>query len=235
MTMENISQFADMIGYHFNDPAYLQKALTHRSYHNENPKKSVGHNERLEFLGDAVLDLVISEKIFSLFPDLEEGQLSKIRAGLVNESGLCRIAKKMNLGQHMMLGKGEEQTHGNEKPRLLSSTLEALIGAIYLDGGMEPVKVFLFKYFEGEFKSDISPDSKLGDHKTQLQELTQKYFKKIPKYKLLSEDGPDHAKVFSVSVSLNGKELGVGKGKTKKVAEQVAAAKAIENLEIEGA
>ncbi len=232
--MDNFSSLVDEIGYQFNDAKYLQKALTHRSFHNENPKKSVGHNERLEFLGDAVLDLVISEKIFTMFPDLEEGHLSKIRAGLVNESGLCRIAEKMQLGQYMRLGKGEEQTQGREKPRLLSSTLEALIGAIYLDGGMQPAKDFLLKYFDGEFNSDISQDSQLGDYKTQLQELTQKVHKKIPIYELISEDGPDHDKVFSVRVRLNGKELGMGKGKTKKLAEQVAASKALEALEAKG-
>lgn len=231
---KNLEVLAKLLAYQFKNPELLTQAFTHRSFHNENPSKSKGHNERLEFLGDAVIDLIVSEQIFAKYPEHEEGELSKIRASLVNEAGLCKVALKLQLGQFMRLGKGEERTMGHEKPRLLSSTFEALVGAIYLDGGYDPAREFILKFLQEEMNQVVDVNTLLGDYKTQLQEHTQKQFKKIPNYQLVGELGPDHDKTFKVKVSLDDQILGEGEGKTKKMAEQSAAASAISNLEKKG-
>lgn len=219
------------LSYDFRQPELLKQALTHRSYHNENPSLSIGHNERLEFLGDAVLDLIVSEKLFSTRPDAEEGELSKLRASLVNESVLCEVAREMNLGRFMKLGRGEEVTQGFDKPRLLASTFEALVGAIYLDGGFSEATKFILGHLETRLHSEDSNTELLADFKTRLQEKTQSLLKKTPHYELLGEEGPDHEKTFKVCVKLADDILGEGIGRSKKLAEQSAAAAALERLQ----
>lgn len=218
------------LGYEFRAPVLLEQALTHSSFHNENPAESKGHNERLEFLGDAVLDLIISEKLFSLYPDLAEGDLSKLRASLVNETSLAEISRKIELGKSMRLGRGEEITQGCDKPRLLACTFEAIVGAIYLDGQYDKVKEFVLELFKERLESGFA-EADHSDFKTRLQEKTQKMYRKTPVYELLNEEGPDHEKTFKVCVKVDDKVLGEGLGRSKKTAEQEAAQKALQELD----
>lgn len=218
------------LGYEFRAPTLLEQALTHRSFHNENPAESKGHNERLEFLGDAVLDLIISEKLFSLHPDLAEGDLSKLRASFVNESSLAEISRGMEIGKSLRLGRGEEITNGCDKPRLLACTFEAIVGAIYLDGQYEKAKTFVLKHFDERLSAPFA-EGDHADYKTRLQEKTQQQHRKTPIYELLGEQGPDHEKVFRVCVKLDGVVLGEGEGRSKKAAEQLAAQVALQKIE----
>ncbi|MEK6556195.1 MAG: ribonuclease III [Bdellovibrionota bacterium] len=219
----------------FRDENLFHQALTHKSFHNENTKSSPGHNERLEFLGDAVLDLILSDCLFNKLTDFDEGGLSKLRASLVNETALAELAIELELGPHLKLGKGETATGGISKPRLLSSVLEALIGAIYVDQGFEKTKDFTLEIFKQRLQDiDLSVHFK-SDYKTRLQEKLQDMKKRIPVYKLLKEEGPDHSKVFHVALTLGEDTLSTGTGKSKKQAEQDAAKKALEIIESEEA
>lgn len=213
----------------FKNPALLQQALTHKSFHNENAKLSNGHNERLEFLGDAVLDLAVSDFLFHANPTMNEGDLSKIRASLVNEAALSEIARTMNMGDHLKLGKGESLTGGATKPRLLASAFEALVGALYLDQGYEVAKSFLADKFAAKLAALDDQVFYRDDYKTRLQELVQEVHRRTPVYELIGEEGPDHDKTFSVNILLDNKVLGTGTGKSKKQAEQEAARIALEN------
>lgn len=185
----------ERIFYTFHKKNLLREALTHKSYSNEN--KLLYSNERLEFLGDAVLNLIISAYLISRFPDSHEGDLSKLRAMIVNEDTLSRIAKGINLGKDLLLGKGEDLTGGREKPSLLSDTIEALIAAIYLDSGIDNASSFVKRFFEEEIKNYISKGLSY-DFKTDLQEYCQGHFGALPKYHVTKESGPDHKKVFEV-------------------------------------
>lgn len=223
--------FQQRIGYQFNDITLLEQALTHKSFHNEQSEgTSVGHNERLEFLGDAVLDLILSDSLMKTFPEATEGELSKTRASLVNETILAEVAKVFEMPRLLRLGRGEILTKGAEKPRLLASTFEALVGAMYLDAGYEPS----FKFVQTVFEPWIQKmDPKKGystDYKTRLQELTQEKFKSIPKYTIIDEAGPDHEKIFVVEVMIDKEHKFTGQGRSKKLAEQLAAEKALEEL-----
>lgn len=218
------------LGHQFANSELLRVALTHRSYHFEHRHKSTGHFERMEFLGDAVLDLVLSEKLMLDFPEVEEGTLSKWRASLVNESALGEIGKSWELNKFLFLGKSEELQRDNARPRLLASALEAVIAAVYLDGGMDAARAMILREFNDKL-SALSPDNEFAqDFKTRLQEWTQKRYHTTPEYRMLTSDGPEHAKHFIFEVLVDGQEVGKGEGSSRKSAEQSAARSAIEKI-----
>lgn len=213
------------LGYEFKNTELINRALTHSSYANE-MRLPEGSNERLEFLGDAVLSVVVSEYLFKHFSHLPEGELTKLRAALVCEKALCEFATSIDLGAHLLLGKGESQTGGRTRPSILADAFEAVIAAIYLDGGLTPVRNFVLRFVKMELhKSDQSP---FTDYKTTLQEIIQKNPEEQLRYVLTSESGPDHDKRFVVEVRLNSNVIGCGEGKSKKDAEQQAAKQALE-------
>lgn len=211
------------LGYVFENKKLLIEALTHKSY------KQSYDNERLEFLGDAVLDLVVGEYLFHKFRKSDEGKLSKIRASLVNEGGFCKLAESLHLGDYIHISNAEENNGGREKPSLLSNAFEALMGAIYLEAGLEKVKEIAIDLIEKNHK-EISLDSLFRDFKTTLQELTQARFGITPEYKVISSRGPDHKKEFELAVMIEDKEYARAIGKSKKIAQQEAAKLAIEKL-----
>ena len=226
----NLERLQERLGYTFSDRAVLMQSLTHTSYgHEFQQDKPIGlrDNERLEFLGDAILDVVVSDILLEVFPSAAEGYLSKMRAAVVNEKTLAQVAKSLYLQDCVRLGKGESQTGGNLKPSILSSTLEALIAGIYLDGGFNAVYPVLRHLFARLFVDDQDLIS-FYDHKTQLQEIVQARWKMTPTYRLIQTHGPDHAKIFEVEVKMNGQVLAAAKGSSKKEAEQNAARAAIE-------
>ncbi|HQU27702.1 MAG TPA: ribonuclease III [Nitrospirales bacterium] len=216
------------LGYIFRNATLLLQALTHRSFVSSSSEGSISHNERLEFLGDAVLGLVISESVAEKFPLSSEGELSKIRAGLISRPALAQAAQRMHVGKWLRLGRGEEGTQGREKPSLLSNALEALIGAVYLDGGLEAARLVIRRILGPEF--DKIQKGKVpsirSDFKTRLQEWAHQQGTN-PMYRLVGESGPDHQKIFLVEVLMNGEVWGFGEGKTKKDAEQQAAQQAL--------
>jgi ribonuclease-3 len=216
------------IGYVFSRPHLLEEALTHKSYVNEVKAKGEKDNERLEFLGDAILALIISDYLTTSFPDSSEGDLSKRKARLVSEASLSRAARRLDLGSVLRLGRGEELTQGREKPSLLANALEALIAAIYLDGGMEAARVFTLRACAPDLQEqqEVEEPSITQDYKTRLQEWCQKQYDTLPQYVTVRESGPDHQKTFEVELSIRGDVLGVGVGRTKKEAEQKAARQA---------
>jgi ribonuclease-3 len=212
----------------FKNPALFLEAVTHRSYRNENPSRVMYDNERLEFLGDTVLNFVISEALLARYPDQSEGGLSKLRAQIVSEPALAIVAKTVGLGPFLYLGIGEEKSGGREKPSLLANALEAVIAAIYLDRGMRSARGFILKQF-----SDLMEETSLQkpiDSKTALQERCQERSGALPTYHLISESGPGHQKQFEVEVRIGGVACGVGMGTSKKVAQQQAAAIALTQI-----
>ncbi|MGK5090644.1 ribonuclease III [Deltaproteobacteria bacterium TL4] len=215
--------------YQFTNGSLLQQALTHKSHSHDKQL----NNERLEFLGDAVLDLVISELLMKNFPRVSEGDLSKIRASLVNEAGLNKIAQSIDLGTFLLMGKGEELTGGRSKSSLLADAIEAIIAAIYIDSrdqkGLDSVRQVITLLFQSEIPKNLD-DFSVRDYKTELQEYVQKHYRSLATYELLYECGPDHQKEFEMAVMIDGKEYGKGRGMSKKQAEQVAAQQAIERL-----
>ncbi len=215
------------LGHRFSNPKLLQTALTHRSYANEHSAEGCKTNETLEFLGDAVLDLVIGEHLMERFPKLGEGDLSMTRAQMVSEQGLCQVARPLDLGSWLRLGRGEERTGGREKSSLLADALEAVIAAVYQDAGFEAAKALILSHF-----APLTPATpgQRTDYKTKLQELVQRVHKSAPVYELVGEDGPDHEKVFEVAVIVDGSERARASGRSKKAAEQAAAALAMEEL-----
>lgn len=219
-TMEILEE---RIGYQFRDRALLKQAMTHSSFTNEQKIRRAQNYERLEFLGDAVLELVSSEFLFKEHPQMSEGELTKKRASMVCEPSLAFCARDLDLGRFMLLGKGEENTGGRGRDSIVSDAMEAVIGAIYLDGGMEMAKEFINRFV----LSDLEDKQLFYDSKSNLQEMIQGKLKKEFKYELLEESGPEHDKMFRVSVDMEGEILGSGEGKTKKAAEQQAAYKAL--------
>ncbi len=213
----------ERIGYKFKNIALLKQAVTHSSYTNEQKINKVQHYERLEFLGDAVLELVSSEFLFSAHPQKPEGELTKLRASMVCEPALAFCAADLELGQFMLMGKGEELTGGRGRDSITSDAMEAVIGAIYLDGGMVPAKAFINQFI----LSDLEDKQLFYDSKSNLQELIQGKLKKEFTYELLGESGPEHNKVFKVAIEMEDECLGTGEGRTKKAAEQQAAYKAL--------
>ena len=221
------------IGYHFRRAHLLNEALTHKSFVNENRAKDRRQNERLEFLGDAVLSLIISEHLAAELPHCTEGVLSKLKARLVSELSLAKAAKRLQLGMLLRLGKGEELSKGREKQSLLADALEALIAAIYLDGGLQASREFTLRIFEEELEAirKVDGDSGLEDYKTHLQELCQKRYDTLPRYVTVRESGPDHRKTFEVELLIRGEVKGIGRGLSKKEAEQMAAKQALEQVD----
>ena len=219
-TMKELEQ---RIGYQFHDISLLKQALTHSSFTNEQKINKTGNYERLEFLGDAVLELTSSEFLFHEHQDVPEGELTKMRASMVCEPALAFCARDLELGKFIRLGKGEENTGGRERDSIISDVMEAVTGAIYLDGGMEPARQFINSFI----LSDLEDKRLFYDSKSNLQELIQGKLKKEFWYELLEESGPEHNKVFKVSVHMEDEVLGEGIGKTKKAAEQQAAYKAL--------
>lgn len=217
-----LDEFEELIGYKFNDRRLLFEALSHSSFANE---KRINSNERLEFLGDSVLSVVVSDHIFRNFSHLPEGDLTKIRAALVCEQALFGFSHKIRLSEFVMLGKGEEQTGGRDRPSIISDAFEAVIAAIYLDGGLEAAQ----KYVIGFLPKNINRDTAkaLNDHKTVLQEVIQRNPEERVEYVLVDETGPEHDRQYMVNVVLNGAVIGSGKGHTKKQAEQQAAREAL--------
>ncbi|MCL2866083.1 MAG: ribonuclease III [Lachnospiraceae bacterium] len=213
----------ERIGYTFKNPALLCQAMTHSSYANEKQLEKFESNERLEFLGDAVLELVTSEFLYSDLPHVLEGELTKIRASLVCESSLAHCAREMRLGSFLLLGRGECATGGRNRESIISDALEALIGALYLDGGFTSAKEFVKAFV----LNDIENKKLFYDSKTILQEILQAKGEQKIVYHLIREEGPDHNKIFAVEVQIDDQVLGQGQGKTKKAAEQEAAYKAI--------
>ena len=221
------------LGYRFRDLRIFLQSLTHTSYGYENLQEqtlALRDNERLEFLGDAILDLVVSDILLESFPNANEGQLSKMRASVVNEKTLAGVARSMGIQYCVRLGKGETQTGGSEKPSILSNALEAVIGAVYLDGGFSAVFSTVRKLF-GPFFIEERDLMAFYDHKTQLQEIVQARWKITPSYHLLQTQGPDHAKTFAVEVRMGEKPLAQAEGQSKKDAEQNAARVAISSLD----
>lgn len=219
---EKLKDLQDKISYNFRELSLLLEALTHSSYVNEHPDEGIYDNERLEFLGDAVLDLVIGDMLFKQYKEADEGKLSRLRAILVDERGLFEQAQKIGLGDYLLLGRGEEQGGGRQKPSVLAGSLEALIGAIYLDGGFEVAYRVIISLFEKEI-AQAESRIELADPKTTIQELTQSMFKCLPDYKVIEEKGPPHDRLFRVALFLKGKLISTGIGRSKKEAEQEAA------------
>lgn len=216
------------IGYSFKDGALLRTALTHSSYANERHGGDCQSYERLEFLGDSILGLITAEFLYAHEPRLPEGRMTKRRAELVCESSLYRVALKLELGKHMRLGRGEEHTGGRQRPSILADMVEAIIAAMYLDSGMEQSRRFVLEMILKDAPIDESHTN--ADYKTRLQELVQRKSDQHISYTMTGESGPDHNKLFSFSVSINGVPAGEGSGRTKKEAEQMAAMKALEAL-----
>jgi ribonuclease-3 len=219
--------------YHFINAALLNEALTHTSHVNERKSLDQKHNERLEFLGDAVLSLIISDHLATRCPRLSEGALSKLKAKLVSETSLANAARRLDLGARLQLGRGEELSKGREKASLLADALEAVIAAVYLDGGLEASRAFTLDVLAEELQQSVSPQRKPGgdDYKTRFQEWCQKRYELLPRYVIVRETGPDHQKLFEVEVKVDGKVVGAGQGHSKKEAEQVAAQRALEQAE----
>lgn len=219
--MDNLEAFEERLGYSFKNQSLLVEALTHKSY------KKPYNNERLEFLGDAVLDLVVGEFLFARFPKSDEGELSKMRASLVNEKGFAKLAERVRLGEVIFISNAEENNKGREKPSLISNAFEATMGAIYLESGLEEVRTITHRLLD-EVYPKIDLNSLFRDYKTALQELTQAKFGETPEYVILGSSGPDHKKEFEVAVLVLGSEYARASGSSKKEAQQAAAKLALE-------
>lgn len=223
--IKNINDFEKNIDYIFNNQSILYMAFTHSSYANENKLQS---NERLEFLGDSILNMIISEYLYLNCSKLSEGELSKIRSNIVCEASLVKCAKKTEMGNFLLLGKGEEISGGRERPSILSDVFEAVIGAIYIDRGIEHAKKFIFSQMKNIIKDSVK-GSLFTDYKTLLQEIVQRNNQNNIIYEIIKENGPDHDKIFIAQVKISGKVMGKGEGKTKKEAEQLSAKSALES------
>lgn len=221
-----------VLGYRFRNPGFLEEALTHRSHLQGKSSGDDKDNERLEFLGDAVLGLLVSEYIAETFPRLAEGELSHIRARLIGRASLAEAARRLGLGQLLRLGLGEERTQGRKKSSLLANALEAVIAAIYLDGGLASARTFVLKLLQPQLR-ELHQDNVAAfrqDYKSQLQEWCQQHVRGLPAYHVMEESGPDHHKTFEVTVSIEQTLYGRGRGRSKKVAEQQAAKQALDQL-----
>lgn len=213
------------LNYEFKDPSLIRTALTHSSYANEHRCQS---NERLEFLGDSILGMVVAAYLYRLYPDMPEGKMTRLRAELVCEQSLHRVAGKLGFGENLRLGKGEELSGGRERASILADCVEAVIAALYLDGGFETARAFIMEHILSNLEQ---PDFAYGsDYKTELQELVQQKPNQNLSYVMVAESGPDHKKTFTAEVRLNGAVLGTGEGRTKKEAEQNAACVALRAL-----
>ena len=227
--MERLHELEQHLDYTFHDLRLLRAALYHSSYANEHRAQSVSSNERLEFLGDAVLGFVSADYLYGKHPDLPEGELTRIRAALVCEDSLHEVAQRLHLGDFLMLGKGEESGGGRHRPSILADAGGAVLAAVYLDGGIDEARALVHRILL-EKEPEQVVESRRRDCKTELQELVQRKPNQELRYELVSESGPDHAKVFTVAVMLNGQVVGLGSGHSKKEAEQSAARTALEQM-----
>ena len=227
--MSAIKELETKLHYTFRDPSLLEQALCHSSYANERRARHIQSNERLEFLGDSILGLVTAEFLYRQRPEWPEGELTRSRAALVCEKSLYEVALGLNLGEYLYLGRGEESGGGRGRPSILADAVEAVIAAVYLDGGMEQATALIRRSLLDAFREDQS-ETRNQDYKTILQELIQHKPEQVMTYGLLDEQGPDHAKIFTMEVRVNGEPLGQGTGRSKKEAEQAAARVALERL-----
>lgn len=229
MQQNDIAAIEKKLHYQFRDKKLLQQAFTHRSYINEHREETSVQNERLEFLGDAVLGLIVSTYLYEILPDIEEGELSFIRSNLVDGQRCVAYVQKLGLGEYLLLGRGEQMNVGKGREGLLADLFEALLGAIYLDGGLESAKTFLFRHFTSEMEEAMQAPQR--NWKAELQDYTQKNLGAQPKYEVENEEGPDHEKFFTIGVYCNEKKYGEGSGCSKKQAAQNAAQNALEKLQ----
>ena len=227
--MEPLHQLEQRLGYQFKDQQLLRAALYHSSYANEHRTMGISSNGRLEFLGDAVLGFVSADFLYRKHPDLPEGELTRIRAALVCEESLHEVAQSLRLGEFLLLGKGEESGGGRRRPSILADAVEAVLAAVYLDGGIDEARTLIHRILLEKEQEQVV-ESRRRDCKTELQELVQRKPNQVLHYELVSESGPDHAKVFAVAVTLNGQVVGLGSGHSKKEAEQSAARAALEQM-----
>jgi len=227
--LASLNDLQSALGIRFNNLAILEQAVTHTSYINENPAAGTGDNERMEFLGDALLNLFVAEKLYCDFPGLPEGKLTEIRVSMVRQDMLAEKALQLKLGDYLLLGKGEESSGGRGKRNNLADAYEALTAAVYLDRGFESARSFVLSGFAADMQA-IKEGKHSPNYKALLQELTQAEFKTLPEYEMIEATGPDHDKIFCVSVSLGDVLLAVGSGKTKKTAESEAARAAYSKL-----
>ena len=219
----------ERLGYTFQNKALLKGAMYHSSYANEHRGSDIQSNERLEFLGDAVLGLVVGEHLFRTHPDAPEGDLTRMRAALVCEESLHEVAQSLGLGQYLKLGRGEESGGGRQRPSILADATESVFAAVYLDGGMEAARSLIHRVLLDENREE-AVERRRKDYKTVLQEMVQRKSNQVLRYELVGSAGPDHAKVFSACVKLNGQVIGLGTGHSKKEAEQAAAKTALEQM-----
>ncbi len=225
----DLLQLEEAIGYSFRDRALLSEAVTHKSFHHENKTAAPLYNERLEFLGDSVIGLVIVEYLFSLGQQYSESVLAKMKSYLVCEQVLAEIASSVSLQRFLYLGKGEESSGGREKRSIIADGLEAVVGAVYRDGGFEAARTFVLRFF-GERIRSVVESGEFHDYKTELQELTQSLYGMLPEYRLIKQEGEDHKRVFTVAVYLDGKKLATASGSRIKEAEAAAAQKALAKI-----
>jgi len=230
MPEHDISHLENSLGYCFRDKKIFLEALTHKSFFHENPDKADAYNERLEFLGDSVLGFVIVEYLFLSDYKLTESVMAKTKSYLVKESVLSEIANEIFLGKYLRLGKGEEVTGGRKKRSLLADAVEALLGAVYIDGGYENARSLIIRLFKGKIDKIIL-SGEFHDFKTELQEKTQLLFSTIPEYKIIRQEGAEHKKLFTIEVYIEGERYGVGTGKSKKEAETLAAKEALQKFQ----
>ncbi|OGO43264.1 MAG: ribonuclease III [Chloroflexi bacterium RBG_16_57_9] len=232
--MDDLSELKQRLGIGLTDDTLLEQALTHRSYLNENPDLQLSDNERLEFLGDALLDFIAAEYLFVRFPDLQEGALTSLRAALVQERALANFARNLNLGDFIRLGRGEASSGGRDRPPLLCATFEALVGAILLDQGPDAARQFVLGHIAPAVDRIVEERSD-KDAKSHLQEWSQGLWQLTPVYRTVATRGPDHAKEFTVAVLIGDEVYGVGEGRSKQVAEQAAAHAALARARVEEA
>lgn len=233
MKLSQIKSLEENLNYKFNNPELLIKSLTHSSYANENKMKITESNERLEFLGDSILSLIVSQYLYKKYPNYPEGELTKIRATVVCESSLAFAGRKIELGKYLLLGKGEESTGGRERDSILADACEALTGAIYRDSDFEETNKILLDKFEEDIVYAVAKGNLFIDYKTDLQERFQRKNKAKIEYKILKEVGPDHDKIFYIDIYLNDEVVGTGSGRNKKEAEQMAAKEALLRMDVE--
>jgi ribonuclease-3 len=230
--MQNLAELEKKLGLKFRNLKLLAQALVHRSYLNESQEPGLNSNERLEFLGDAILEYIISRWLYERFPDFSEGNLTNLRSNLVQKTTLAEIATRLSIGENLLMSKGERESGGKENPSLLADSLEAIIGAIYLDLGIEAVRTFIKANFTSTL-SQLIERGQFKDFKSLLQEKIQAMVKEPPVYQTIREEGPDHNKIFTIAVYSNHKILGEGRGRSKQEAEEQAAKAGFEKLEEE--
>ncbi len=229
LELEKLEKLEEKLNYDFHDPALLEEALCHSSYANEHRTAGLSSNERLEFLGDSVLGFVSAEWLFAQHPDLPEGDLTRIRAALVCEQSLYEVARQLDLGRYLKLGRGEEAGGGRTRTSILADATEAVFAAVYLDGGIAAASALIHRcLLDAEREEEV--EERRRDYKTALQERVQRQVDQVLTYRMVGEQGPDHAKTFSAEVLLNGSPIGSGSGHSKKEAEQSAARKALEDM-----